>query len=307
MKDKQDVFGKAKFDVEHALDMYANSFFTLPAEFIYEKEALEQYKDIISRCHIYMIGFLPQIDFDGAEQVERNLKLKFIVVDEPVELEFPLPDGLNLKVEDGCYLLEQDGDPDKRGWWNELEMQKMVCDHGKEIQFDIKYIGQAYGSDGKRNALDRLLKHETLQKISLKGVPKGYRLSLLLLEVQPDNRLVSVFNPFAQEKDEDGERIRAGLDKLRNTTEAERISLYEAALIRYFSPEFNKEFKNSFPSTNLKLLQDCYEKDFSAVIAQICIDELPFRLCSELVKPKVYHISKHPLHKAEDRDAFFCK
>ena len=99
-----------------------------------------------------------------------------------------------------------------------------------------------------------------------------------MLAIQPDNKLFTVMNPFAQNKDEESERIRSGLDKLFNTTEQERIALYEASLIRYFRPEFNIEFKNSFPSTNLKILQDCYEKDFSAVIAEICIDDLPFSM-----------------------------
>ncbi|MFN7073900.1 hypothetical protein ACK4QV_20235, partial [Proteus mirabilis] len=93
-----------------------------------------------------------------------------------------------------------------------------------------------------------------------------YKLSLLLLEVKPNTSIITAFTPNAQVKDTESVRIKAGLDKLFNTSEAERISLYEAALIRYFSPEYNKEFKDSFPSTNLKILQDCYNKDISAVI-----------------------------------------
>ncbi len=99
-------------------------------------------------------------------------------------------------------------------------------------------------------------------------------------------------NPYAQNTEDGPSRIRQGLDKLYNTSEAERISLYEAALIRYFYPDFNKEFKDSFPSTNLKILQDCYEKDFAAVIAEICIDELPFHLWSSSVPPKLHHLAK---------------
>lgn len=304
MRDHKGLFSRAKFDVEHALDLYASSFVTLPAEFIYEKDRLAEFEDVISRSHIYIIGFTPRIDFDGAKQKDRNLHLKFLVNGECVNLTTELPEGINLKVDDGLHYLEHDDKVGNRFWWNELEMQKMINSYGKRIDFKVKYIGQAYGKNGERNAIDRLLKHETLQKISLKGVPDGYKLTLLL-EVHPDNRLVSVFNPFAEDRD-DGTRIQAGLNKLYGTSEAERTSLYEAALIKYFSPEFNKEFKNSFPSTNLKLLQDCYDKDFSAVIAQICIDELPFTLSSEGTQPKSLHISKHALHKTEDRDAFFC-
>ncbi|WP_238028032.1 MULTISPECIES: hypothetical protein [unclassified Photobacterium] len=112
-------------------------------------------------------------------------------------------------------------------------------------------------------------------------------------------------NPFAKNKDNDGLRIKAGLDKLFNTTEQERISLFEAALIRYFYPQFNKEFKDSFPSTNLKVLQDCYKKDFSAVFAEIFIDELPFKLRSEKVGVSHYHCAKHNLHIEKEREAFF--
>lgn len=114
-----------------------------------------------------------------------------------------------------------------------------------------------------------------------------------------------MINPFAKNNDESGARIQSGLQKLFNTTEEERVSLYEAALIRYFYPEFNKEFKDSFPSTNLKILRDCYDKDFCTVVAEICIDDLPFHLWSKTVEPKVYHIAEHNLHKDEDRRMFF--
>ncbi|MHC5783292.1 hypothetical protein [Aliivibrio fischeri] len=129
---------------------------------------------------------------------------------------------------------------------------------------------------------------------------------MLLLEVEPSTSMITAFTPNAQLKDNDGSRIKAGLDKLHGTSESERISLYEAALIRYFSPEYNKEFKNSFPSTNLKILQDCYEKDILGVFAQICIQEIPFKLFSDTVEPKQYHISRHDLQQDAERKVFFC-
>lgn len=303
-EDSKKVFGKAMFDVEHALDIYASSFVTLPAEAIYDKEQIKQYKEVLKRCHIYIIGFLPIVDFVGVEEIDNNLKLKFLVSGAEKEIIIPtIPENFTLKEEDGFHYLENDGGD--RFWWNELEMLQMLNQFGDTIEFDVKYIGQAYGKDGSRSAYDRLLKHETLQKIAVKGVPDGNKLSLLFLEIEPNNQMISVFNPFAQTKDEDSTRIKSGLDKLFNTNESERVSLYEASLIRYFLPEYNKEFKNSFPSTNLKVLKDCYEKDFTAIFAQICIDELPFQLRSDIVEPKRYHISKHDLHKEEDRKAFF--
>jgi hypothetical protein len=300
---KEVLFGKAAFDIEHALGMYAFSYCTIPAEGIYDKEALAPLMSVIETCHIYLIGYTPKIDFIDALQNGNTLELKFEVLGVEHIVGYELPLELSLKKDGDLHYLEDASG--QRRWPDENDMLARLNSASKAINFEVKYVGQAYGQDGSRNAIDRLLKHETLQKIALKGVPDGYRLTLLLLAVQPNNQLMTTINPFAKNSDEGSERIQSGLKKLFNTSEEERISLYEAALIRYFYPEFNKEFKDSFPSTNLKILQDCYNKDFCTVVAEICIDELPFRLWSQAVKPAVHHIAKHNLHKDEDRRMFF--
>lgn len=299
---KQDIFNNALFDVEHALSMYADSFCTIPAEAIYDREVLAIYQEVIKSCHIYIVGLLPVIDFESAFQKNEELVTTMSLEGNKYDLKWLLPKGANLRNSAGQYYVKNEkGEcffPSKEAMINKLHQDFGV------INFDVRYIGQAYGKDGSRNAIDRLLKHETLQKISLKGIPKGFRLSLLLLDIEPNRQLFTVFNPRAENKD-DGTRIKAGLDKLFNTSEKERTTLYEASLIRYFSPKYNTEFKNSFPSTNLKVLQDCYKKDFSAIVAEICIETLPFRLRSEAVKSSHYHIAIHDLHKNSKRRIFF--
>lgn len=293
----------AMFDVEHALGMYASGYCTLPAEGIYDKKLLAPLMPVIESCHIYLIGLVPRITLESARQDQTGIYLTYSVLGNKHTLVYPVPEGYVLKEDEDSYHLE-----DSTGeacWFNTDEVQRRLSRETGVIDFNVKYIGQAYGKDGSRNALDRLLKHETLQRISVMGIPDGYRLAVLLLSIQPKNQLYTVINPFAKNKDETGERIRSGLDKLYNTSEAERTTLYEASLIRYFYPEYNKEFKDSFPSTNLKVLNDCYSKDFSALVAEICIDELPFKIKSDAVEPRDYHIAKHDLHKAEDRKIFF--
>lgn len=303
MKNNPGIFGASAFDIEHALGMYAISYCVLPAEGIYDKALLAPMWDVIDACHIYLIGYTPKIDLFNAEQRGNSLDLKFRILGKEYLISYEVPASFVLKKsEDFMYLEDSDG---KKYWPNELEMQSRLKLVSREVNFEVKYIGQAYGNDGSRNAVDRLLKHETLQKISLKGVPDGYRLTLLLLAVQPNNQLITRINPFAKNQEDGDERIRQGLDKLFNTTEIERISLYEAALIRYFYPEFNIEFKDSFPSTNLKILQDCYAKDFSMVVAEINFDDLPFCLWSKKVESLPYHVAKFDLHKDEARKMFF--
>lgn len=300
---KNGVFGKAAFDIEHALSMYALDFCTIPAEAIYDTDALASLGNVLDKCHIYMIGYTPKIDFIGAEQKDQYLQLSFEILSEKHVLDYELPEGFTLKTDgDLWYVDDASGG---RFWPNEIAMQAALAASTDAIKFEVKYVGQAYGQDGSRSAIDRLLKHETLQKISLKGVPQGHRLTLLLLSIEPSNQLITSINPFAKNTQDAGTRIQQVLSKLFNTNEKERISLYEAALIRYFYPDFNKEFKDSFPSTNLKVLRDCYEKDFAAVVAEICIDNLPFQLWSSTVESKPYHIAKYDLHKSEDRRMFF--
>lgn len=290
---------KKEFDIEHALSLYASGYCTFPAEYIYEKELLAQYENVIKDCHIYIIGYLPIVDIEDVFENDCNLEIVFKVAGEIKKIKLPIPDGHKLVNLDGDFYLENCD-----GVKYTLSKKTLLGFVSDSMLFEVKYIGQAYGKNGSRNALDRLRKHETLQKISLKGVPENYKLSLLILSVESNNQLVTMINPRAQKQD-DGSRIKSGIDKLFNTTEPERISLFEASLIRYFYPDFNKEFKDSFPSTNLKILQDCYEKDFSAVFSEICIDELPFQLFSKSVPATHRHLAKHDLHENKARKAFF--
>jgi len=175
----------------------------------------------------------------------------------------------------------------------------------RAVNFEVVYIGQSYGNNGSRNSVDRLTKHETLQKISLEGVPEGYEISIYMFPIEPDNRIITKINPHAKNKNKDSDRIKNGIKKLRSTTEAEKVTLYEASMIKYFQPKYNKEFVNIFPSTNMKCLSDCYDKDISGVVAEICIDELPALIFSGSVHEKLYHIAKHDLHNSSDRSMFF--
>jgi len=273
---------------------------------LYEDEQIAPVLDQIRHCHIYMIGLTPKVVLIGAAQNGRDLVTSFEAASKRYDLHWPMPAATALK-----------GD-DETGWWVEdaagaksfpslAYAVKRLSDEQDAIGFDVLYIGQAFGGDGSRNALDRLKKHETLQKISVKGIPEGYVLTILMLAIEPSNQLITMINPWAKDQSHGLERMKKGL--LFDTNEAERTTLYEAALIRYFQPSFNKEFKNSFPSTNMKVLAECYDKDFSALVAEICIDELPFKLFSAAAQRTGtgYHYAKHNLHNDESRRVFFTE
>lgn len=292
-----------KFDVEHALIMFAEDYLFLPAWGIYEDQAPPGLLDRAKECHVYMIGYMPIVEFLRASQEERRFFCHMRVLDEEFCVPFDLPDGFELGCDRGrWHLFNKAG---QRYFPNETEMQTRLSQMTEKVYFDVQYIGQAFGKDGSRNALDRLKKHETLQKISIKGVPKDHDLKLILLKVKEGNSMLTFFNPFASEKTQSDQRIKAGLNKLFSPNEAEKTTLYEASLIRHFEPTFNKEFKNSFPSTNMKVLEDCYEKDFAALVAEINFDHLPFVFRSEKQLSSENVIAVHNLHASDERDVFF--
>jgi hypothetical protein len=277
-----------KFDVEHALSMYATSFVLMPAEGIYDEAVVGQFKNNLATCHIYVIGQMPKIELCDVRKDAGELVCSFEVAGVLKTLRWPMPAGAKVEGSggaDGWVVVMPDG---RRMFPRTDAVARRLNRELDVMPFEVLYIGQAYGADGTRNALDRLKKHETLQKIAVQGIPATHRLTLLLLEIAP-NRIITAFNPKAKQQDQSSERIAHGLDKLFDTSEAERVALFEAALIRYFQPSFNTRLKDSFPSTNMKMLADCYAKDFNALIAEVCIDELPFKMFTANAERAQYH------------------
>ena len=285
--------------------MYATSYITFAATLLYETTFIKKIRATSRSFHIYLIGFTPKIEPEMPKIENGSLFMDVSYMGKKVDLRFGVPAGFKvIQAEEDWHIEDKDG----QHWC--IDPFKIINEIGRAVEgvpFLVKYIGQAYGEDGSRDAIDRLLKHETLQKIAVKGVPDGYVLQVILLELQTDNQVITAFLPNAKHRDDDGARRKMGLDKLFGTSELERVSLYEASLIRYFSPELNKEFKNSFPSTNLKILQGCYSKDILAVTAEICLDEFPFQLYSDTVSKSHNHIIIHDLQNDGERNIFFGK
>lgn len=299
----KEFLASKKFDVEHALGIHAYSYCHFPAESIYDPDLDSILGETAKRCHIYIVGYTPIIDLTNTRQDEKGIHIDFEILDDKKSVTIPIPYGWKLAKEDNVwFLIDETGS--RRGIPNHLIFEHIVSQHGA-IPFEVIYVGQAYGKNGSRSALDRLKKHETLQKIAIKGPPDKHKISIILIEINQENRSFTFFNPHAKIKSLENERISPGLDKLYNTEDAERVTLYEAALIRYFKPIYNKEFKHSFPSTNMKVLKDCYEKDFSGLIAEICFDDFEYCLFSECVEKTLFHIIQYDLHKEEDRKLFF--
>lgn len=298
MDESRDSFVNGRFDVEHALVMHASNFILMPVEAIYDSGMRATFTERLSNCHIYLIGFTPRIESVDAKNVDGDLITSYEISGHSETLRWGLPGGCTFKTNENGFTVPYHSG--RMVYPSEQQEQERLQ---KFQLFEVLYVGQAYGKDGSRAALDRLESHETLQKIVIQNRSSPHRISLLLLEVEPA-ALATQINPRAADQSSGDERIHLGLDKLDSTTEEEKTTLYEASLIRYFEPKYNKEFKDSFPSTRQKVLEDCYLKDLSTIVAELNHDDLPIVFTIK-TGGKRKHFIKHDLHRDEDRKAFF--
>jgi hypothetical protein len=303
--DFRNFMSTKRFDVEQAIALYATSHVLLPAHELYSENLDSILKGLEKKCHIYLVGKCPKVDFVAASREGDDLNCEFKSRTKHHVLTIHLPEGLKLiEGEEGYFLLDDKGEkifPSTEYMFAKLATETNFCD------FEVVYIGQAFGRDGKRNALDRLKKHETLQRIALTTDLEGYYLNTILLDVHSNQSIFTMFNPWAKEQESEQKRFMSGYDLVRNMSGEELVTIYEAALIRYFEPKFNKVFKDSFPSTYLECLKNCYRKDINSVIAEINFDMFPFRLWSHRIPPNSGVIAKFDLHTDEDRRVFFSQ
>lgn len=295
-----------KYGVEHALELSARSTIIMPAKYLKEPKRHEPFKATLATCHIYMIGHMPTIETTGPGEIENDeIITSWEIAGKPHQVRTKIPPGCKIHSEYGrWWIIDPEGNSRKPDMLLKRAC-KQLSDEQNAIAFHVQYIGQAYGKNGSRQVLHRLLPgHEKLKAISEKGAPEGHSLSLLLIDVEPGSTLNTIFNTQAQNQDDTFNRILQGLQKQEETSEAEKTTLYEASLIRYFQPEYNKEFKKTFPSTNMELLEGCYEKDINSIMATLNIDA-DFQVKSDAVAQKGSHFIHHELHSEQDRKIFF--
>ena len=152
----------------------------------------------------------------------------------------------------------------------------------KYLEFDVFYVGQSYGKEGSRNALDRLSSHSTLQDILL-GCQSRYSdrfIYLLLLEF--DYRIVASMDGTIKEFSKTDSEDKARIEKVISTLSQEMqvINITEAALINHFKPEYNEKFVENFPAPEHKSYRHYYDCDYRDIVVELNIsfDPPPIKL-----------------------------
>ena len=76
-------------------------------------------------------------------------------------------------------------------------------------------------------------------------------------------------------------------------------------MIRYFQPEYNKIFKDTFPNPAHKTYAECYDLDINSVAVELNTEDSYCRLWSEAVPPRWTHFIHYALHSRAERQAMF--
>ncbi|TMP30001.1 hypothetical protein CWB99_05860 [Pseudoalteromonas rubra] len=276
--------------------------------------------EVSNNSHIYLISKSPIISYskeyfryeNGKISGRINYRVDGELREKDFSIDFPLLDGaveVRLSKYPHREILTLDADG------NEIRYlpASIICmgmgwhlTNRELSDLEVLYVGQAYG-DGTRTAFERLKSHSTLQKILAQAQYESpdSEIQILTFEYEPyriihqmDGRAGNVISDYR-----DMDRFRNIVDN--HLSEYEQICLVEAGLIRYFQPRYNAIYKDNFPSDKHKILESCYNLDFSGLIVEINTDELSFRLFSDGVKASDHHICKIDLLDPEKRWGFF--
>lgn len=177
----------------------------------------------------------------------------------------------------------------------------------EHLDLEVLYVGQSYGTDGSRNAGKRLKTHETLQGIYSEAMQRNPDQDIWLVLFTFEPLLLASFDgtaeSYGKSKEEDSQHIENILKT--EISEQQRINFTEAAIIKYFQPEYNKTFKKTFPNPAHSTYKECYDIDLNMVSVEIQTDQLRLNLWSDAAKSSWVHFCSFPLHSREERVYMF--
>jgi hypothetical protein len=171
-----------------------------------------------------------------------------------------------------------------------------------ELGLEVLYVGQAYGAAGRREAPARLESHSTFQRILGEAVRRSPDREIWIVLMAFQGELVLHADPAVAAETSDAVNEQH-IDTVLRTpiTAQQKINFTEAALIRYFRPEYNETFKDTFPSPAHSSYRSCYDLDLNMVILQVESTSICSCLWTENVKAAWIHLAKFPLHDTNAR------
>ena len=302
-----------KYTSEFGLNVMATNLMLL------QQSELSRVKDAPFIPYVYIIGSRPRISvvpdsfqfgaatikgifrkqiqdhYEPIEAVTRNL---LGTTDLTMQAEFPYSD-FSINDSAGTPVL-----------WGRAPLLLAQCGakYWEHLDLEVLYVGQAYGEGGSRNAADRLASHSTLQHIYSEANRRSPDKETWLVLLGFETIIMTSIDGRTEPTEESEERDRLHRQRFysnQGVSESQTINFTEAALIKYFSAPYNKQYRDTFPNPAHANYSECYDLDLNSVSVELQTEELGLRLWSQTVKPKWIHHCQFPLNSTELRKDMF--
>jgi hypothetical protein len=336
----KDNMVKRKFLTEGCLNLFSSGATVIQPKNIHNLSKNEEFRKALIGCNLYCIAQRKRITLANEQlkivdgelhgyfkvQVGHDYK-KFLFKCNKL-----LPDYI-INVHASDYPGDSIHFDLNNGESPEIPIFKFMidCEYNLENNDDLEvlYIGQAYGQEGERLAIDRLCSHETLQKILSDTLP-DHEILILFFRYEHHRIIAGSIGDFAAEpiatEGEERDHFSKMINPKFNFTRKNIVSLAEAALIKYFEPKYNTIYKTNFPSLKHKVLEELIKFDLPGLVVEIDTSNIKAKLFSESVPLAniapidisdvtsageflsiLYpynHIVKIPLNSPEEREIF---
>lgn len=305
---------KRKFMAEPGLHLYSGGASVLRPSDVYRFGKEPAFRELLQGCNIYLIARRPRISLDptSLKIVDGMYVHGWFRVhgEEPGSFErfafyqdrpkVRLADGMPMRfvrVEAMSSAGLEIKLMDEYGNTGLTPVNALIADSrhslGSHCNLEVLYVGQAFGDNGSRLAIDRTAVHSTLQRIlaeTLDEKPHHEILLMLFRYEHAKNMFCTAGDPDVEVSaswEQEYEMLSKG-NKLTLPRKA-RIALAEAALISYFKPRYNVMLQDAFniqKTKKLKFLREVLKMDFSALTVEINTSTFGSKLYSDFARAK---------------------
>ncbi|MBS1596083.1 MAG: hypothetical protein JST90_17355 [Bacteroidetes bacterium] len=283
-----------------------------------DPRARKQIQD--EKYHIYVVCKRKKIFFESYTLHSNYSVTQLYFLDEKhdkVFLEFRHPKDLIVHSwKDGIYKITFYG---REGELDDLKFQALLRNVDKEFleghtnpefwDLEVVYIGQAFGRTETKTIDYRLSNHEKVQKIALDIVKSGTIEEVIIIGLKIATNdfgtsFVSLDSNFKRPTVESlTELVKKAQQRI---SEGQEVTVYEASLIKYFKPDLNTEYKETFPSKDFSSYEELMETDFDISTMSIDTEPLGVKLYSKAVsEAKFLHHHFYPLKTKSDKRSLF--
>ncbi len=320
-----------KYASEYSIGMYLGSYQFLQQTELEEFAKHQKVFNDNNPCNIYFILKRPRLSLDKNYIKVTNdfIELKYYIHIEDKKLEKYIKmsklqeyNNINIVTEYPYNTFELIFNKSEKSYFKLSalvdDIQQYIYDEEPKLDYEVLYIGQAFGQDGKRTAIDRLGSHSTLQKIYSEAMQRNPDSEIWLLL---GNFMEQTFGVMSgqvkipkENEEEDLNRFTNFMNRnTSNFTDKQKINFTEAALIQMYLPKYNKEYKGTFPSQNHSSYDECYKLGVNGIVIEtdtsnwrrwLFTEHLPRRKKGEMGIPFWQHAEFHFVNE-DDRYKMF--